>query len=960
MSACLHASRLLMVLVAALLTGCGSLLPVTSANNALVQSENDQREYRYLRLQNGLRVLLVSDLTTEKSSASLDLNIGSRQDPRDYQGLAHFLEHMLFLGTAKYPEAGDYQAFISAHGGSHNAYTAFEHTNYFFDIDPDAFPQALDRFSQFFIAPLFTERYVAREKNAVHSEYMAKLKDESRRGWDVLKTLVNQEHPFSKLSVGNLETLSSGDSATADQRLREQLLTFYERYYSANLMTLVMVDNRPLDEMAAMAKQRFAAIINRNVELAPIELPLFTAGTLPLSVNVQSEQALRRLSISFPTPSGEPFYRQKPLYFIGSIIGHEGQGSLLSYLKAQGWVETLSAGPGFAYQGGATFNVSMGLTEAGRQHTDEIIASVFQAINRIKSAGDMQRVYDQQAAIARQSFRFLQKAKAIRYASGLAADMHYFDREDILRGNFLMADFDAALIQRFLNYLRPDNSLITLTAPDLEVDKTSYFYQTGYRAQPTSMADVARWEQLGVNPAIKLPVDNPFIVDDYSVLANVNQQPADAVPELIIDQPGIKLWYKQSTDFSSPKGSINIQIGSPVAGNSIEHFAQQKLLAALLADQLNEMAYVAQEAGLSYAVSAQQHGLTVKVSGFSQRQQLLLDKILTAVTAPVFDQKRFSNIKSEFVRGLQNANKRKPYNVLVEELRVLVYEKGWNSQQLLSAIEPVSLSGLKNYYQQLMAENYLEVLVYGNYRKAFAERIGATLQQAVLQKTSARLAERVVALPDETLLREMQSSYSDAGLIIYLQGQDAKPLRRAAFAVSAQVLRADYYSKLRTEQQLGYIVSSGAYPVRELPGMYFLVQSPVAGPEQLVAATDQFLQQRMVDLPSLDEQEFIRQREAVLLRLEEKPQNLWQQSQRYWQDIREGNSGFDQRQRLIEVIRQLTFEQWRAFFVEDVIENPRRLILFARGQFATDDPLAGKAISDTESFKKQAEYYEFP
>ena len=77
---------------------------------------------------------------------------GSGDDPKDRAGLAHFLEHMLFLGTERYPAADEYQRFISENGGGHNAYTALEH-NQFLDIDADKLDEALDRFSQFFTAP---------------------------------------------------------------------------------------------------------------------------------------------------------------------------------------------------------------------------------------------------------------------------------------------------------------------------------------------------------------------------------------------------------------------------------------------------------------------------------------------------------------------------------------------------------------------------------------------------------------------------------------------------------------------------------------------------------------------------------------------------------------------------------------------------------------------------------------
>jgi len=67
----------------------------------IIKSLGDKRDYKGFILNNGLKVLLISDPETDKSAAALDVNIGSMSDPRDLQGLAHFLEHMLFMGTKK-------------------------------------------------------------------------------------------------------------------------------------------------------------------------------------------------------------------------------------------------------------------------------------------------------------------------------------------------------------------------------------------------------------------------------------------------------------------------------------------------------------------------------------------------------------------------------------------------------------------------------------------------------------------------------------------------------------------------------------------------------------------------------------------------------------------------------------------------------------------------------------------
>jgi insulysin len=115
--------------------------------------------------------LLISDSDTDKSAAALDVHVGCSLDPKPLYGTAHFLEHMLFMGTEKYPSENEYSEYITNVGGMNNAYTSMTDTNYMFDSSNDGFQGALDRFAQFFIAPLLKEDSTEREMEAVDSEY---------------------------------------------------------------------------------------------------------------------------------------------------------------------------------------------------------------------------------------------------------------------------------------------------------------------------------------------------------------------------------------------------------------------------------------------------------------------------------------------------------------------------------------------------------------------------------------------------------------------------------------------------------------------------------------------------------------------------------------------------------------------------------------------------------------------
>ena len=96
----------------------------------LIQSKSDKREYKYLTLPNKLRVLLISDPEADKSAASMDVGAGSALDDPRAKGIAHFCEHMLFMGNEKYPDESEYATYITKNGGMNNAFTALECTNY--------------------------------------------------------------------------------------------------------------------------------------------------------------------------------------------------------------------------------------------------------------------------------------------------------------------------------------------------------------------------------------------------------------------------------------------------------------------------------------------------------------------------------------------------------------------------------------------------------------------------------------------------------------------------------------------------------------------------------------------------------------------------------------------------------------------------------------------------------------
>ena len=126
-------------------------------SSQIISSKSDKRIYKHITLPNQIQCLLIQDDEADKSAAALDVHEGCSLDPKPFYGTAHFLEHMLFMGSEKYPHENEYSEFIKDNGGYSNAYTSLTNTNYQFEVSNEALAGALDRFAQFFIAPLLGE-----------------------------------------------------------------------------------------------------------------------------------------------------------------------------------------------------------------------------------------------------------------------------------------------------------------------------------------------------------------------------------------------------------------------------------------------------------------------------------------------------------------------------------------------------------------------------------------------------------------------------------------------------------------------------------------------------------------------------------------------------------------------------------------------------------------------------------
>lgn len=948
---------------------------VTEAEQ-VIKSPNDTRDYRALTLDNGMKVLLVSDPGADKAAAAVDVNAGSNADPRDFAGLAHFLEHMLFLGTAAYPEAGEYQEYIAAHGGSHNAYTAYENTNYYFDVDAAYLEPALDRFSQFFIAPLFTPEYVDRERNAVHSEYQSGLQDDGRRGYSALKAVMNPQHPLTGFSVGSLDTLQDRPGMT----LREALLAHYDRYYSANLMSVAISGPQALDELEVFARRFFSPVVNRERTPPQNAASLFTPGTLPALLALEPVRDSRSVTYTFPIPSMRDHYRSKPLNHIGHLLGHEGEGSLLSLLRARGWANGLSAGGGFSYEDAATFTVSVALTEAGVANLDEITGLVFQFIDLARAEGIEEWIYDELRVMAELAFRYQEEGSAVSYASSMARRLQEYPQEELITAAYTYQDFAPELLEQVFDELRPGNVLVTLTSRTVEGDRVDPFYGTEYSFTPIAPARIAQWRDVPRETSLALNTPNPFLPEMLAIkpFAGTPQPagiPSVALkPDLIVDEGGVRLWFKQDNEFLIPRANFSVYAMTPLFGDNLRNSLLSSFAVSLVNDQLNEYSYPVNLAGASFGIGHRSRGYTLSVSGYTDKQTELLETLLQTLVAADFREERFDIIRAEMIRGWQNAALQTPYVRLFQEVQALLISPYWSEEERIAAAQDITLADVKTFVPRMLANLRLEAFYHGNIVQDDALRM-LDIVTRYLQPSPAVDAPSfgtVVNLPEETrIVQELEIPHDDSAIVIYVQGEDDSLKTRATITLLATLLRTPFYDTLRTEQQLGYIVNAGTLPILKTNGLVMYIESPNADPLQLEASIDAFLAGYAGELSMLEPAVFEATKAGLVTDLRQPPQRLNSLSARYWSDILIEEYEQDSTLQMADAIEALTLADVSSWYAAHVARpDAGRLVARSAGRpqqqafIATRAEEAGTLIMDDGNddylpFKQRAEQFEF-
>jgi len=887
------------------------------------KSDKDTRQYQAIRLDNGMVVLLVSDPQAVKSLSALVVPVGSLEDPDAHPGLAHYLEHMILMGSKKYPQPDSLAEFLKMHGGSHNASTAPYRTAFYLEVENDALEGAVDRLADAIASPLLDKKYADRERNAVNAELtLARTRDGMRMA-QVSAETINPAHPASRFSGGNLETLSDKPGSP----VLDALHAFRDKYYSANLMKAVVYSNKPLPALAKIAAETYGRVPNKNITKPQIDVPVVTDAQKGVIIHYVPAMPRKVLRVEFRIDDNTAQFRSKTDELVNYLIGNRSADTLSDWLQKQGLAEGIRADSDPVVNGNSgVLAISATLTDKGLAHRDEVVAAIFSYLNLLREKGVDKRYFDELAHVLDLDFRYPSITRDMDYVEWLADTMIRVPVEHTLDAVNIADQYDAAAVKARLEMMTPQNARIWYISPDEPHNKTAYFVNAPYQVDKISDKTFTDWQQKSAAIALKLPELNPYIPDDFTL---IKPQGAYPQPKLIVDEPTLRVVYTPSQYFANePKADVSVILRNPAAMNSARNqvmFALNDYLAGIALDELSNQAAVG---GISFSTNAN-NGLMLNANGYTQRLPQLFQALLAGYFSYTPTEDQLEQAKSWYAQMMDSAEKGKAFDQAIMPVQMLSQIPYFQREERRALLPSISLKEVMAYRDVLKANARPEFLVVGN----MTEEQTKTLAKNVRDQLDAHGNEwcrnqDVLVEKQQNVIFDKESNTSDSALaaVFVPTGYD-EFASSANSAVLGQIIQPWFYNQLRTEEQLGYAVFAFSMNVGRQWGLGFLLQSSDKQPAYLWQRYQAFFPQAEAKLRAMKPEEFAQIQQAVIAQINQAPQTLGEEASKISKDFDRGNMRFDSRDKVVAEIKQLTPQKVADFFHQAVVDPKGMAIL---------------------------------
>jgi len=909
----------------------------------MIKPSVDNSDYELIKLKNGLEVIFNYDNQEVTSTVSLVVNTGYFNDPDEYQGLSHFLEHMIFMGSKKYPSTDLFHSLIAQYNGEYNGITSDENTIYYYTITTSgksdknsdeksdrSFLHMLDVFSSFFISPLFKESTVLSEIKIINSEYDTRYSAFRNTLYPIEGSICDNSHPLEKLGCGNSKTLY-GDS-DKQKNIINNLRDYYKKYYYAENMKVCVRTNLDKELIKEKIVKYFSKIrsgyIQKDVkEYLPFNNLLSHISKPLILYNQDSKEYL--LDIIFQTSSVRKLYNIKPDYIISHLIGHESKGSIVYHLKQKKYITDMYVSCTNNYLSGQlTISVSL----VNSKYASYVYNSILNYINFLKSSLTFENcsdIYKELSIISRVQFNSNTYSDKTSKTTNMAVAMQYYPYAYVLYNEYYYSDYSRDVYNTIINYLTTlTHPLIFVSVMEKLPRKTKY-YNMNY--------DIKQYEEKNLEIVFSFPIKNPYI--KQLVLNDKNSFMKE--PVLINN-----VWYQIDTRKKINDSRVNILIYSVVTGNILKTELIASIYSNIIRELIRDQLYFMEMAGFKVNITSYNCGIIISANGWYFPLNII-KYILSCLNMKLTENVFNYVIKTKLNKIEYNKNS---MSVIDQLMNISYFVDDVNyplPENIINELKEIKYNDVIEFQKSLITNSF-KSYIYGE----VDEKLANTINNLILQY----ITNNVNHIKVPSFNRNNLSTYSIAPYNInehnnaisvnYYITNDYDDYKTILYAnIFCKLANDLFFSELRTQQGFGYTV--GVVPkicIDEVNYLYFINFFIVTGQNMIDSASDainSFCKNLQFDTDELsvfltDDQDIISNKKfnelvsaftTVLNPINEDNEIIYS---RNWKQIMLSRNKFNINNLMSECLKSLTYNDFVNFVREKIINKRNDYIVMIR------------------------------
>ncbi|MCZ4337707.1 insulinase family protein [Shewanella colwelliana] len=866
-------------------------------------------------LDNGLKVLLLQNTGAQISGASISVAGGQMSSPATLQGLPHLLEHIIFLGSEKYPNPNDWHQFVSKHSGWSNGSTQSDLTRFQFQVESQGVKEGLARLSAMLFTPNINEETVKIGLSEVDKEFASKKNNEWQGILSVIRANVNPEHPGSKFGIGNADSL-----AATPIELISALKQYQEEFYIPENMTLAVYTNEDLTAMRSYIektfKRDFSLFDRASLTLSswmkpdvksPSELPLFNNESQAALISVETNSQNHTLDLRFELPAATDAKTYAIYQLVADLLGHEGEGSILSTLKQYNLATSLNT----VFQGDGqneVLDIYIELTEHGVSSYFTLIMIVFDYI-------DLLLTEEMPAYVQTEKAKLLQFKKS---ASGRqdVADWLGELSNDMLRmpsanwTTYKLTPRDVtqqSIVTAIRPWLSPERMQMILTSPSVKgLNETPYF-GTKYSVSKFEEKVVESWKNIKeqhVVRKISYPQPNPYIKnwDTKSVYINRVQYGKRVNKIKTVDFPD-SLDATVVVNISTDELSLSEKTAKAY------NLAQKLVLMSRFETALGKDQYFAEQAG--YRVRAEQTvgGIRLTFSGRREGISMFIANVMNNALKVCTDQAEYDRLSIHAAHKLNTYLNKNNFNAVSYDTELTAIGYKQTSDKVISYLE--------GFVDDLDNKAIFDTYVAGQAAKEGVFDIYYAGDVAFLKNNHlfSQFGYDIVSAPKywsngSQTFKFLSSQTVKQGLI-NLSWNDATSMRftgsigadeYARLLIHRELWETKFKNYMRQEKQIAYHAGVRLSKMVLRPSIDFIIETNEKNSEAPSSAFDQFFKDGFENLT--DDEIEAAKRQAL---------------QRFNAAVRTQQGALDMMQREMHATQQLEFIGVKALFTKAIM-----------------------------------------